>query len=44
MNALGIILIIVGGAIFAAGEGNNFLLIIIGIVINILGIGLLIGA
>ena len=44
MIALGIILMIVGGAIFAAGEGSSGLLMIIGAVINFSGIGMLISA
>lgn len=44
MIVLGIILMIVGGAIFAAGEQGSCLLMIIGGVINFTGIGMLISA
>lgn len=44
MIALGIILMIVGGAIFAAGEQSSCLLMIVGTVINFAGLGMLISA
>ena len=44
MIALGILLMIIGGAIFAAGEQSSCLLMIIGAVINFSGIGILMGA
>jgi len=44
MIALGIILMIVGGAIFTAGEGSSCLLTIVGAVINFMGLGMLISA
>lgn len=44
MIALGIFLMIVGGVIFAAGEGSSCLLMIIGTVINFSGIGMLMSA
>lgn len=44
MIAIGIILMIVGGAIFAIGEQGSYLLMIIGTVINFSGIGLLMSA
>lgn len=44
MIVLGIILMIVGGAIFFAGEQGNCLLMIIGATINFTGIGMLISA
>lgn len=44
MIALGIILMIVGGAIFATGEQGSCLLVIVGAVINFTGLGMLIGA
>lgn len=44
MIVLGIILMIVGGAIFANGEDGNCLFMIIGAIINFSGIGILISA
>ena len=42
MILLGILLMIVGGVIFAAGEQNNCLMMIIGAIVNFAGIGILI--
>ena len=44
MIALGIILMIVGGAVFAMGEGQSCLMMIIGAAINFTGIGMLMAA
>lgn len=44
MILLGIVLMIVGGFIFTTGEHDNCLLIIIGTVINLIGIGILMSA
>mgnify|MGYP003221927816 CR=1 FL=1 len=44
MIVLGILLMIIGGVIFAAGEQGSCLLMIIGGVINFTGLGLLISA
>ncbi len=44
MIILGIILMIVGGVIFATGEQKSCLLMIIGALINFVGIGILISA
>jgi len=44
MIALGIILMFIGGGIFAMGEGQSCLFMIIGIVINFTGIGMLMNA
>lgn len=44
MIALGIILMFVGGAIFAVGEQGSCLLMIVGGVINFTGLGMLISA
>ncbi len=44
MIVLGILLMIVGGAIFAAGEHDNCLMMIVGTAINFVGIGLIVSA
>jgi len=44
MIALGIILMIIGGGIFAIGEGQNCLYMLIGVAINFTGIGMLMSA
>ena len=44
MIALGIILMFIGGGIFAIGEGQSCLFMIIGTVINFSGIGILMSA
>lgn len=44
MIALGIILMIVGGFIFMAGEGSSCLLLVLGGAINLTGLILLISA
>lgn len=44
MIVLGIVLMIVGGAIFTSGEQHSCLLMIIGGVINFAGIGVLMSA
>lgn len=44
MIALGVLLMIVGGVIFAAGEQSSCLLMIIGGVVNFIGIGMLVSA
>ncbi len=44
MIALGIILMFIGGGIFAIGEGQSCLVMLIGAVINFTGIGMLISA
>lgn len=45
MVILGIVLVIVGGAIFATGEsGRNCLSMLVGGIVNILGFALIFGA
>ena len=44
MIALGIILMIIGGAVFAMGEGQSCHMMIIGAAINFTGIGMLMAA
>lgn len=44
MIILGIFLMIVGGVIFAAGEQNSCLFLLIGAVINFIGFGILVSA
>jgi hypothetical protein len=44
MIALGIILMIIGGGIFAIGEGQSCLFMLIGAAINFTGIGMLMSA
>lgn len=44
MIALGFILMVVGGAIFAAGEQKSCVLLIIGTAVNIIGLGMIISA
>lgn len=44
MIFIGILLMIIGGFIFAAGEQNSCLLLIIGAVINFAGLAMLISA
>ncbi len=44
MITLGIILMFIGGSIFAIGEGQSCLFMLIGAAINFTGIGMLISA
>ena len=44
MIALGIILMFIGGGIFAIGEGQSCLYMLIGTAINFTGIGMLMSA
>ena len=43
MTVLGVLMMIAGGAIFAAGEQRSCLLMIVGGVINFIGLGMLTG-
>lgn len=44
MIAVGIILMFIGGGIFAIGEGQSCLYMLIGAAINFIGIGILMSA